>query len=75
MKNQWLKDLEDKVEATVAEVARLREENDALRTTIGDLEEAAKDPQETNWQEERAEVRERVGRIVETLESTLEALP
>ena len=74
MKNQWLEDLETKVEAALAELARLKKENDTLRATIEKLEEAGKDPAESGWEEERDEVRERVGRLVETLESTLEDL-
>ena len=74
MKNPWLEDLERKVEAAIGELTALREENASLRGQLKDLRKASREVAEGGWEAEREEVRERVGRLVETLEETLGSL-
>ena len=70
----WLETLEAKVEAAVAEIERLRSENEGLRESLaerGSREPEGVDESQASWREERDRVRSRVEGIVERLEGLL----
>lgn len=84
MSKAWLRDLEEKVQeaaerlrAARADNDRLQAENRELQAKVAELEEAflgapASDPEAESWQEERAEIRGRVEKLVEHLSQLLE---
>jgi hypothetical protein len=70
--NDWLGSLEDRVRDAAEELRRLRQENDELRARAERLEAAPPAEDGAAWPAERAEIRERVERLVEQLETLLE---
>ncbi len=76
MSTAWLKDLEEKVHAAAKGLRQAREQNTQLEARVGKLEsaltEAQKNQQEvTAWQQERDDIQQRVGSLVEHLEELL----
>lgn len=73
MTNEWLGDLEDRVRDAAEELRRLRDENGELRARLDRLnEQPSAQPDDGSWTRERAEIRERVERLVGELEGLLE---
>lgn len=81
MNQPWLRDLEEKVQEAAGRLRELKQENTELREENRQLAERAEElenqltsPAEGEaWQEERDEIRERVGRLVESLAQLLES--
>ena len=75
MTTAWLRDLEEKIEEASTRLGDLREENDELKKQVAELEkklEAAPDAEQVaGWTEERDDVRQRVGKLVEHLDQLL----
>lgn len=76
MSTAWLKDLEERVEQAAARIASLRDENAGLEARIKQLESAlAEAPGSTEaaaWADERQEIQQRVGKLVDHLAGLLE---
>lgn len=76
MTTAWLRDLEEKVRETSARLGELKSENEKLEKKLAKLEsqlEAAPDPDEASaWAEERADVKQRVEKLVDHLGNLLE---
>jgi FtsZ-binding cell division protein ZapB len=81
---EWMETLEQRVREAADEIRRLRTENDALEERIETLERelaqamsapgATREPEaveDTAWEQERAEVRSRVERLVHQLEGLI----
>ena len=71
----WLAALEKRVSAVTAELADLRKKNRSLVNKVSRLERKARDRAavaDSGWAAEKAEVRERVAGLQETLEGLLE---
>lgn len=81
MSQPWLRDLEEKVQEAAGRLRELKEENAELREENRLLSERTTELEaqlqgsgdDGAWQEERDEIRERVGRLVESLSQLLEA--
>lgn len=75
MSTEWLGDLEARITEAAEELRRLRGENEELRAELIELRahgESAPEREVAEWAAERDEVRARVARLVEQLESLLE---
>jgi len=81
---EWMETLEQRVREAAEEIRRLRTENDALEERIETVERElaqavargarpdAKEPEgDGAWEQERAEVRSRVERLVQQLEGLI----
>lgn len=71
----WMEALEAKVEEAVAEIERLRSENEGLRESLASARSGEGDEEdggEAAWIEERDRVKARVADLVERLEDLLE---
>lgn len=82
MSQPWLRDLEDKVQEAAGRLRELKDENAELREENRQLSERSSEleaqlagggAEGEAWQEERDEIRERVGRLVDSLSQLLEA--
>lgn len=81
MSQPWLRDLEEKVQEAAGRLRELKEENSELREEnrllserTTELEAQLEGGSEAGaWQEERDEIRERVGRLVDSLSQLLES--
>lgn len=81
MSQPWLRDLEDKVQEAASRLRELKDENSELREENRQLSERSVELETQlasgaageGWQEERDEIRERVGRLVDSLSQLLEA--
>lgn len=80
MSQPWLRDLEDKVQEAAGRLRELKDENAELRAENRQLAERSSELEAQlaggegeAWQEERDEIRERVGRLVDSLSQLLEA--
>ena len=82
MSQPWLRDLEEKVQEAAGRLRELKEENTELRAENKQLTERAEEAEALAlgggaegeaWQAERDEIRERVGRLVDSLSQLLEA--
>lgn len=79
MSQSWLKDLEAKVHAASEALRGLREENDALKARVKELENAASadaadasgSDGAASWQKERDEIRNRVEKLAGNLAELL----
>jgi len=77
----WLRDLEEKVQEAAGRLRELKAENADLRAENSLLAERTTELEAQleggaageAWQEERDEIRERVGRLVDSLSQLLEA--
>jgi predicted RNase H-like nuclease (RuvC/YqgF family) len=74
MANEWLQELEQRVEAAIKEIERLRRENKTLKAQVERLGKQLADAKAAGggdgaWGEERAAIRQRVERLVKGLES------
>ncbi len=74
MANEWLQELEDRVEAAIQEIDRLRRDNKSLKARAEKVTQqlaATKGGAASGgaWQAERAAIRARVEKLVEGLES------
>ena len=68
----WLAELEARVREAVAEIGRLRQDNRRLERELAKLRKAAAaDGGAAVWEQERAEVRQRVERLTAHLETLL----
>jgi len=67
----WMERREEQVEAAVAEIDRLREENERLRDQVEGLGSDGDAGAAARWKEEKAEVRQRVERLADQLEALL----
>ena len=73
---KWLNDLENKVEKAVAEIKRLRQENDAQSSKIKQLQQQLTKAKSAGksaagWDKERDEIKKRVGNLSAGLEKLL----
>jgi len=67
-----LKDLEDKIRAAGEQLDALRKQNRSLKTKVKKLEaELAESGGSAAWESERAEIRDRVGKLTSDLEALL----
>ncbi len=81
MSQPWLRDLEEKVQEAATRLRELKDENSELREENRQLAErsveleaqVAGGTEGEAWQEERDEIRERVGRLVDSLSQLLES--
>ncbi len=81
MSQPWLRDLEEKVQEAAGRLRELKEENAELREENRQLTERGSELEAQvagggegeAWVEERDEIRERVGRLVESLSQLLES--
>lgn len=69
-KASFLDQLEEKVHAAAERIQALREENRKLADRVDELGNASSDSE--GWDEERREIRHRVERLTDRLESLLE---
>jgi predicted RNase H-like nuclease (RuvC/YqgF family) len=74
MAKEWLQELEQRVEAAIKEIERLRRENKSLKTQVERLGKQLADAKaggggDGAWEEERAAIRQRVEKLVKGLES------
>lgn len=78
MNQEWLQDLEEKVQLAASRLRETREENEQLETRCKELEskvedlenqllEAGEGSDGAEWQEEREEIRTRVEKLVDHL--------
>lgn len=68
----WLAELEARVREAVAEIGRLRQDNRRLERELAKLRKAAAaDGGAAAWEQERADVRQRVERLTAHLETLL----
>ncbi len=70
---EWLGDLERRVEAVLRELERQRRENKSLKAQVERLSKQLADAKSSGegaggWEEERAAIRQRVEKLVHTLE-------
>lgn len=82
MSQPWLRDLEEKVQEAAGRLRELKEENAELRAENKQLAERAEEAETLAlgggaegeaWQSERDEIRERVGRLVDSLSELLDS--
>ena len=77
MSQDWLKDLEEKIELATGRLRELREENERLETRCTELESRVEDLEaqlaesgggdDAEWREEREDIRQRVEKLVDHL--------
>lgn len=71
---EWLQELEDQIRRATGEIAALRKQNRSLTSRIKRLKREARATDEAaagDWDEERAEIRQRAEQIAATLETLL----
>lgn len=69
---KWLENLESGVRVAISELERLREENARLAGRVEELESKLQEVDGEEWAEERADVRQRVQKLADTLEGLVE---
>lgn len=74
MEAPWLNELEDRVRQAIKLIEQLRDENARLQAEVAELKEAEATAEDNSqWEAERVEVRERVEALAEKLETLLNA--
>ncbi len=74
MEAPWLNELEDRVRQAIKLIEQLRDENARLQAEVAELKEAEATAEDNSqWEAERVEVRQRVEALAEKLETLLNA--